>query len=245
MNTEDSWTPQHSSTAPGSGSEGSRQMKECSYCASTIPVVALVCRYCRRGQPGTVVARWAMESPVKWVNLFVALVASAAFGMGVLSLLAIGALNSDRSTFPDTLGLGLWPTAAESDRDFETFIARRREWRDGETVPMLDSRGLPLGFDRPREVELSSEEVAQLSLNIVVGATYRVAAEGVGGFDPYLYLFQLDEDGGMRLVNSDDDGGEGVNALISETLTPGEYIVVVEGFGGGSGQCVVRVTRAE
>ena len=45
------------------------------------------------------------------------------------------------------------------------------------------------------------------------------------------------------LVSTNDYGGNGVNALISETLGPGAYLVVVEGYGGAGGWCNVRVSR--
>lgn len=218
-------------------------MMMCRYCASEIPEAALVCRYCGRSQPGTVWAQWSVESPMKWITMVVAFISSAAFGMGVLSLLAIRSLMIS-GPLPLGFGDALAPPPSLRSGDFDVVIERRREWRDGDSAPVLDrSSAQPLALDRPREVEVSQDEAQQFIWNVFVGTTYTIAADGTGGFDPYLYLFRVGDDDTLSLLNSNDDGGAGVNALISQALTPGEYVVVVESFSGRGGRYEVRVTQ--
>ena len=217
-------------------------MKMCRYCATEIPDPALVCRFCGRSQRGAIWAQW-MGPPITWVAILVAFIASAAFGMGVVSLLVIRSLMIAEGSPPFGFRDAPAPLFSAPDSTFDAVVERRREWRDGEEAPPLDRSEQPLGLDLPRRVEVDRDRATQLVWNVAAGATYTIAAEGIGGFDPYLYLFRVGDDGTLGLVSSDDDSGEGVNALISQTLVPGQYVVVVEGFDGGGGQCDVQVSR--
>jgi len=56
--------------------------------------------------------------------------------------------------------------------------------------------------------------------------------------DPYLRIM---DDAGTELA-SDDDGGEGTNALIRRDLTPGAYTIVASGYTRSTGSYVLRVS---
>ena len=246
MDTGDTRTPQYGGGATDGESLSAGEKKACRYCAAEIPRVALVCQYCRRRQPGTVLARWAMESPMKWVNLLTTAVAASAFFMSALALGMTGYIVADIRQFGDSQFARSSALVSEDGGELDHVFVRRRSWRDGESAPVLDSERPPLEVDAPAQrVVLGVGDVKQFGFDVDRAATYRIFASGVSGFDPFLYLFRLEENGAVVLENTDDDSGERVNAQIASGLTPGRYVVAVEGFGGAMGESDVGVTLVQ
>ena len=208
-------------------------MTTCRYCAEEIRGAALVCPHCGRSQPGTLSARWAMESPMKWLHLITAGVASAAFWMALLALLTIQTVRD--------YGDNIWAPAAETEEG-ENVIERRRDWRNGDAVPDLDPNIAAVAVNGNVTLELDRADARQLRLEVEVATDYRITVDGLGELDPFLYLFRLYEDQTLGLITTDDDSGEGTNAAINERLERGVYVLAVEDFFGGGGQCEVQVT---
>lgn len=78
-------------------------------------------------------------------------------------------------------------------------------------------------------------------LEVEVGGNYTIQAEGIGGFDPFIYVYET-EGNTLTLIDVDDDGGDGVDARLQLELDPGDYYVEVEGFAGRAGECEVLVS---
>ncbi|MCY4422634.1 MAG: hypothetical protein OXC06_06140, partial [Acidimicrobiaceae bacterium] len=75
------------------------------------------------------------------------------------------------------------------------------------------------------------------------GSDGLVAVETHGGIDVFARLIRVVPDALDEQIASNDDGGDGTNALIEQELAPGWYIVEVRGFSGStSGDYEISVT---
>jgi hypothetical protein len=63
----------------------------------------------------------------------------------------------------------------------------------------------------------------------------------VTGFDTILYLRQICDDPGSELACNDDAPGLSSGSSVSETLPPGEYFLIVDGYASISGVYQLRV----
>jgi parallel beta-helix repeat protein len=84
-----------------------------------------------------------------------------------------------------------------------------------------------------------------LGFSLTESGRYTLSADALAGakLDPRLALFQKDSAGSWHLLASDDDGGEGANALIFQALEPGEYLARVAASRGTAGAYRVGLTR--
>ncbi|MFM7113179.1 MAG: DVUA0089 family protein, partial [Planctomycetota bacterium] len=84
-----------------------------------------------------------------------------------------------------------------------------------------------------------------LGFSLTESGRYTLSADAAAGakLDPRLALFQKDAAGSWHLLASDDDGGEGANALIFQALEPGEYLARVAASRGTAGAYRVGLTR--
>jgi len=84
-----------------------------------------------------------------------------------------------------------------------------------------------------------------LGFSLTESGRYTLSADAATGgkLDPRLALFQRDAAGNWHLLASDDDGGEGANALIFQALEPGEYLARVAASRGTAGAYRVGLTR--
>jgi Ca2+-binding RTX toxin-like protein len=78
-------------------------------------------------------------------------------------------------------------------------------------------------------------EIDTYTLAVTAGETYMLSVYGSGGTalpDTFLALY----DDGANLVNFDDDGGSGVNSILTFTATyTGDYFIDISGFGSATG----------
>ena len=72
-----------------------------------------------------------------------------------------------------------------------------------------------------------------LTLEVGAGVTIGMTAD----FDTYLEL----RDSDWRIVSSNDDGGEGLNSMLTEQLNAGSYHIVATQFSGGAGAYTLTV----
>ena len=95
-----------------------------------------------------------------------------------------------------------------------------------------------------QEVDLGLDERARYLLDIQETATYRLDAIAATDSDPVLYLYQQ-EGGTLVTVRSDDDGGDGLNSRIVETLSNSAiYYIEVEDLFGEPGSFTLSVALA-
>ena len=62
---------------------------------------------------------------------------------------------------------------------------------------------------------------------------------GLANLDPIVYVYSVLPS--LRLLDVNDNGGDGVDAVVEVPLKPGDYYVVVEDLDGGSGECKVEI----
>lgn len=83
------------------------------------------------------------------------------------------------------------------------------------------------------------------SAQATVGRTLRASLQSTE-FDPYLVLFRFEGDS-LRLIQSDDDGGEGTNSLIEwQVDRAGTYVLVATAYSGSSsGSYLLHVVQGD
>ena len=90
-----------------------------------------------------------------------------------------------------------------------------------------------LRLDTPTDVDVddSSDGTIVLEISVPDSAEYEISAEGQEEFDPVIAVMVATNDEEPELVDFDDDGGEGLNALLRVELTPDvSYELWVAGF---------------
>ncbi len=105
--------------------------------------------------------------------------------------------------------------------------------------------------DQPLNIVLAVDEIAHINLvDLEIGAQYQIDAEGLGGFDSVLELFEANDDMAYddNFLDFDDDGGDDVNSRIvftaEETQEPGvmeEYYVKLSEWGGAAGRSTLSL----
>jgi len=138
----------------------------------------------------------------------------------------------------DPEGVDLGVMNSEAAASFE----RRRAWRARGEFPELELEQLAsIGDGEQVELRIGSGEFEALRFSVDSTAEYLIQVDGLGRFDPYLYVFEAQEEGELALVDVNDDSGAGRGALIERLFPMGTYVIVVEEFGGDEGTCVVNV----
>lgn len=131
------------------------------------------------------------------------------------------------------------------------FTPRSRR-RAGDELPQFDHATAPeIVAGMPQDASIPPNGLAHLRLEVASHTTYQIDAIGhprdsnTGSiFDPYLYLYMAATGDSLNLVATDDDGGNADTiwaARLLESLEPGTYYIVVEGFAGDGGNCTVSV----
>ena len=119
---------------------------------------------------------------------------------------------------------------------FRATWARQAELRR----PPDTAAEITVGSDQ--SVEVSSQDGYWLYFEAGSEGTYVIRADGIGGFDPFIYVYESSGSDTLKLVQSDDDGGGGRSARVDVDLSSdGTYYVQVQGFGGSRGECTVSV----
>ena len=106
--------------------------------------------------------------------------------------------------------------------------------------------------DERRELRIGDRTLGTIStsggsirygLNVNATKTLTIRMDKVldSAIDPKLTIY--DSNGSQ--VATDDDGGEGLNALISVTLQPGQYVVAAQAVGTSSGDFLLRVEEQQ
>ena len=94
------------------------------------------------------------------------------------------------------------------------------------------------------ELSLTRDNPAQAYQFVVQRADrYLIEVIGVDEFDPLLVLSRRLTDNRLRVVDTDDDSGEGYNARLDLELQPGTYFIGVTGF-DDVGMCNLRVSQS-
>ena len=90
-------------------------------------------------------------------------------------------------------------------------------------------------------VELVENASVSLDFEAETNATYRIDVVGIShDFDAYMNLYAIDAEFSTH-IETNDDGGNDLNARIVRDLEAGQYRLVVEEFTGFAGDCEVSV----
>lgn len=97
-----------------------------------------------------------------------------------------------------------------------------------------------------KSVEFSMEdEPRYFKFFVLEQGFYTISAQSVDRSDPWLELLALRSGNDVELLEFDDDGGDGLSALIETQLEEGKYLLGVKPFDGASGgEVVLSIAKA-
>jgi len=119
------------------------------------------------------------------------------------------------------------------------------------SLTLLDERRDELRFQSAAMIGVGARLAAMLAPGVVdlyrfevpEGSDGLVAVETHGGIDVFARLIRVVPDALDEQIASNDDGGDGANALIEQELAPGWYIVEVQGYSSSiTGDYEISVT---
>ena len=143
---------------------------------------------------------------------------------------------------------GLQQPGFFTSREPDAPLPDRALWLSGEAFPQFALATAPdIVVGTPQKASVPPDSFAPLRLHVTRPTMYQIDVVGHVDsddslFDPYLYLYLTTNS--LALVAADDDGGNADTrwaARLLETLEPGTYYIVVEGFAGDGGDCTVSV----
>ena len=108
----------------------------------------------------------------------------------------------------------------------------------------VPSSVLDIIIQEPDQVSISGDgESSWRRFRVPADGTYAIRAEGIGGFDPFIYVYELLNDDALVLLDvNDDSSSRSLDARVDIDLGGnGKYYIYVEGFAGAIGECVVTI----
>lgn len=83
----------------------------------------------------------------------------------------------------------------------------------------------------------SSSDQDGFPFSLAEDSTIMITVTGVGGFDPFVDLYEWDFD----FIAGDDDGGPGADSVLVGQLDAGDYFAVVGGVGSSTGDYAIDI----
>ncbi len=137
-----------------------------------------------------------------------------------------GEVNRLENEITDRLG-----TAVEQ-------LTRRSSLLSGVSTPGLENSTV-IQVGSPVTVEFLREQSRTFEFSVTAAGRYVIDAIGVSpDFDAFLYLYS-----NGRIVEDNDDGGEGLNSRLDVELTEGVHRIRVEELTGFPGTCQISVAQ--
>ena len=130
----------------------------------------------------------------------------------------------------------------------DSIVERRINELDADKLTELQPDEIPsLFLNTPQEAVISdSIPVVTFSIEVTSAARYEIGAETQESLDPIITLVLPASNAEEPvLVDYDDDGGDGLNSLMSVELQSGTYELWVSSFAGTTGVATVTFTRVD
>jgi len=142
------------------------------------------------------------------------------------------------SSWLGSINLNIAPTAPPND-NFANRIGLAGETANatGSNVRATEEVGEP--------AQSGATESVWWTWTAPTTGTYTFDTEG-SGYDTYLSLFTGNDFPNLSLVAADDDGGDGLTSLITQSVTAGEtYQIAVDGYSSATGAINLNIARID